>query len=58
MTWWRRKTPVVPAPERLSVSEARVASAWGYTEQQWRGLTDARRVYCRENLVHGPYFTR
>jgi hypothetical protein len=44
------KRPVTQLP----VSEAITASAWGYTEQQWRALTEHQRQHCRWNITKAP----
>jgi hypothetical protein len=50
----RRPKPVVdPRPE---LAEARVMSAWGMNEDQWRSLSDFERANCRRNIVTAPWF--
>ena len=44
-------------PQRMDPHEARVASAWGFTEQSWLALTDHRRAYYRTNYTKAPRYT-
>lgn len=55
--FFRRNRPAPPAPARLDPSEARIASAWGINEHEWRRLSDAARAHARANLTKAPRFT-
>jgi len=50
---FKRRRPQHRA-ERLSPSEALIASAWGLSEGDWRGLTDFERAECRRNITAAP----
>ena len=52
--FFRRTRPA--APERMTVSEAITASAWGYDETGWLNLTQHQRAHARTNLTKAPYF--
>lgn len=52
---WRRPAP--PVDNRLPLSEALTASAWGISEHEWRRLPEQARAHARANIVHAPHFT-
>lgn len=54
MILFKRRTPAPPPDDRLPVAEALVASAAGYTQQQWLALTPKQRADHRWN--HKPGF--
>lgn len=49
MNLFKRRTPAPPPDDRLPVAEALIASAAGYTQQQWCALTDQQRATYRWN---------
>ena len=56
LRFFRRQRPA-PTDNRLSLSEALTASAWGITEYEWLRLTDQARAHARANITNAPYFT-
>ena len=54
--WFRRQRPA-PTDNRLTLSEALTASAWGISEHEWRRLTDKARAHARANITNAPHFT-
>lgn len=56
MIAWFRRTRPTPPPERVDTGELLAAYYWGYTPNAWSRLTNTRRAWCRENIVHAPKF--
>ena len=53
---FRRTRPTPPTP-RLDPHEAKVISAWGFTETQWSALDNPQRAYFRTNYLKAPRHT-
>jgi hypothetical protein len=51
-----RRTRPAPKP-RLDPHEARVISAWGFTEQEWHELNNPARAYFRSNYTKADGYT-
>jgi len=47
-----------PSPSRLDAPDALVASAWGFTEAQWRALTDPQRTHYRATYTKASRYAR
>ena len=54
IAWFRRTRPT--PPPTVDCRERLIAAYWGYTPEAWHRLSDARRVYCRENVTTAPRF--
>jgi hypothetical protein len=52
--WFRRRP--APAPPRMDPHEARIASAWGFTEAEWLALTDQQRAHYRAAYTKAPRY--
>lgn len=51
MGWFKRSRPA-PAPALMVAPEdITIAHAWGLTLEQWNGMDDGVRRYCRENVT-------
>ena len=54
MRWFRRKQATPPA--RMDAHEARIVSAWGFTEAEWQALSDQYRANLRTNYTKAPRY--
>lgn len=57
LRWFGRWTPhPITTYPRMSPDEARVASAWGHTQQTWLALTPQQRTKAREDVTKAPRY--